>query len=541
MDKKYFADVTFICVVFVAALAMSQAWGDFPLNDDWSYTRMLKNWYDGNPLQISGWSAVTLVAQLWWGRLFCDLFGFSFNIVRLSTVFLSLLGLIAFYGLLRQSQMSRRASVLAALVLAFSPFYFVLTPGFMTEVPFTSVILLALYFGARYLTREKWLDLLLLIFFSTISVLIRQTGLVVPLGFAMVCIIKRRSLRRSFGPVLAPFFISVMALAIYYLWLKHLGVPKHGFIYLFANNSSFWNEGILLQFMVIRKQVFLILIYTFLMALPWLLFIGFELKRSTVLFAALAAMLSITLFLWWQESLMPAKGNVLYDFGLGPILLRDVAISGMPHHPSLGLVFRLPLTFLAAAGLVLGMILFWRQRTDIFASPIRLWALLIGVLYALPFVVTIYFIDRTMILFLPLSMIILADAKKSNQGFIWGAAILIVFALFSLAGTHDYFAWNRARWQALTDLMQKENIPSTEIDGGFEFNGWHHYRVPYKKQKGKSWWWVENDTYQIAMGPRPGYDLFRIYSYQRWLVPGTGSIYVLKKSDQFGNLGGTAR
>ena len=49
------------------------------------------------------------------------------------------------------------------------------------------------------------------------------------------------------------------------------------------------------------------------------------------------------------------------------------------------------------------------------------------------------------------------------------------YGLFSVASTDDYFAWNRARWQALTYLLDEVRVSPMEVCGGFEFNGWYNY------------------------------------------------------------------
>jgi hypothetical protein len=49
--------------------------------------------------------------------------------------------------------------------------------------------------------------------------------------------------------------------------------------------------------------------------------------------------------------------------------------------------------------------------------------------------------------------------------------VLVVFAFFSIAGTHDRFAWQRAQLAAIHEL-RSAGIPRTEIEGGFDYDGW---------------------------------------------------------------------
>jgi len=107
--------------------------------------------------------------------------------------------------------------------------------------------------------------------------------------------------------------------------------------------------------------------------------------------------------------------------------------------------------------------------------------------------------------------------------------VLFFYGLFALAGTHDYMAWNRVRWQALTDLMEKDHISHQHIDGGFEFNGWYAYDAKYEQNSSKSWWWVEDDSYVISFGQIAGYEEIKRYPFHRWMPIGQGNIFVLKR------------
>ena len=115
-------------------------------------------------------------------------------------------------------------------------------------------------------------------------------------------------------------------------------------------------------------------LYAGLIALPWLLWVLHPWRRtiSWLLFAF--AVLAGTVLLWRLNALMPIHASLLYDFGLGPILLRDVAILGLPHQPSIGLPFQIILTLFSLTGALLLVLLLWQQRKVIVGSPTRSWA-----------------------------------------------------------------------------------------------------------------------------------------------------------------------
>lgn len=122
--------------------------------------------------------------------------------------------------------------------------------------------------------------------------------------------------------------------------------------------------------------------------------------------------------------------------------------------------------------------------------------------------------------------------RVSVLPFAVAATLLFLYGLFALGGTHDYLAWNRARWQAITSLMEKDGISYNNIDGGFEFNGWYAYDAGYHINPSKSWWWVDGDDYVVSFGPVPGYLEVGRYPFERWMPPGDGNILVLQRLGQ---------
>lgn len=76
-----------------------------------------------------------------------------------------------------------------------------------------------------------------------------------------------------------------------------------------------------------------------------------------------------------------------------------------------------------------------------------------------------------------------------------------------LAG--DYFAWNRARWEAIAFATRQLGANPRMLDGGFVYNGLFNFermRLSGSRQ-GKSLWWVEDDRYQVAFSGRAGYQV----------------------------------
>ncbi len=82
--------------------------------------------------------------------------------------------------------------------------------------------------------------------------------------------------------------------------------------------------------------------------------------------------------------------------------------------------------------------------------------------------------DRYLLVVMPVGIIALILAYQE-----WVApnlpaisvATVALFGLLAIAGTHDWFAWQRARLTAISRL-RAAGIPRTAIEGGFEYDGW---------------------------------------------------------------------
>ena len=107
-------------------------------------------------------------------------------------------------------------------------------------------------------------------------------------------------------------------------------------------------------------------------------------------------------------------------------------------------------------------------------------------------------------------------------------ALIVIYAADSVAAIHDYLAWNRTRWIATGTLMQSGVSPN-QIEGGYEFNGWHLSNLKYKRARNKMGWWVDSDEYVIASGPLSGYREVQRFDFQHWLPLADARVVVLHR------------
>jgi hypothetical protein len=533
-------------LVLIWTVMAVAAWpaGEFPLNDDWSYSLPVRSILQEGRLTLSGWTSMPLIAQVAWGALFCAPFGFSYLALRLSTLVLGFLGLAATYGFAREAGASRKAGVFAALALAVNPVFFLLANTFMTDVPFLSTAMISLFLLARGMNTSKPSLLASGILAAAAATLIRQAGLVIPVAFCVAFLWKNRPLSRrtillsacSLAAVAVPLLIYNRLLdltgstpALYHAKTTELAARLHAPL----SSACFWAGNVASS-----------AVYLGLFLLPVLLAIPrppteHQIRHhvTTILLA-----LTATALLILTGHPMPLFGNILYNLGLGPIRLHDVHTLGLPHWPTAPSWMPLLLTFVAllSALYALPRLVLQFRKAPVEHRPALILAIVASVLYLAPLAMIGMF-DRYLLLLIPLLGSVTCagtDIPDRHASPVFQSAavlVLLSFLTFSVCATRDCFAWNRARWTAARELMDKQHIPSTRIDGGFEFNGLYgyHHAAPDGSSRPtgrkRSWWWVRDDEYILAMGPVPGYDVISRHGFVRIIPPGHGEILVLHR------------
>ncbi len=86
--------VLLLVAVFILSEIIVNPLGNFPLNDDWSYFKSVNILQNEGKYNIVDWGAMTLFTHLIWGFLFTKIFGFSFVVLRFSTIVSSLIGIL---------------------------------------------------------------------------------------------------------------------------------------------------------------------------------------------------------------------------------------------------------------------------------------------------------------------------------------------------------------------------------------------------------------------------------------------------------------
>ncbi len=543
----------------LAVVAIVGAHGDFPLNDDWSYAWAVRTLCREHQLRLLQWTGASVVAQIAYGAGLCCLFGFSFTVLRASTLVLATIGVFACYALLRRVGLRGAMLGIATVVLALDPLYVNLAFTFMTDVPFTVVSVLAGWCYLRGIQERRSGSLFVGSLLAAIAFLIRQHGVFLVAAAALAIVVwDDRPWPKRIAAAVTASLVPCAAVLGYHAWLFALhDVPL---AYVNKIGEARRITALMLVNCTFRGTQYLGLL---LAPLAPALLRDALIHRPRQLAMWTLGLSTLAVTLWIREgALLFNLPNVLYDFGVGPVSLRDTHVLGMPAPTQLGLALRLPLTIVAtlsaavlcaALSAAIGALrdgtdrghaaTVDSERAQRGTSAERTGRAFLLLAAALLFLGTLlqsrYYFDRYLLPVLPFVIAALPPSLRTRRPTIVGLTLAVALGWMAVAGTHDYLAWNRARFAGLADL-ERAGIAATEIDGGFEFNAWHlapelgywpsdaDVKVGQSADR-RSWWWVVDDRYVVSFHELPGYTVREVLPFTRWLVPGQGRVLVLER------------
>jgi len=568
-----------IAAIYLSCILLVDPRGEFPLNDDWAYTRSAFRLASGEGLRIDEWAAPSLVGQAIYGGLLARYFGGQFLVLRLSTLALSCgIALILWFTTARLETPSSIAWVVVFSWI-FNPIQFWLSFTFMTEVPFLFFVALGTYFFFRSASSgNRWALVACGAAFGY-AFLIRQTAIlfIAALLILLAFVGNGTTLRDRILRVTAFALAAGAFVAAYQAW---------------AIRGEGATPAVQRKFELIRHitpaqltgNFFGILFYLSFMLVPlWICLLPrfcrlvreAGVARSIVVVGGWGAVTSCGL--WWFSAhcawspYLPAKSfharmpfllNVLYDTGLGPVTLDPTYYGppATPVHPGLWSV----VTILTAVGVVILGSIFTLGTPSVLArrTPPANRHLVLFLLMSV-WAVTAFEVvfshreegglfDRH-VLTVALPVLLLAAVlgrdtavsrmrqtrtdpttaryvARSTIGFPAALAVVVVLAWFSVSATHDYMAWNRLRWQLGDDLL-KEGVDPLTISGGFEFNAWHNYDTFRARGNIRKiyYWWYDNLEYLITMEPQERYRVRRRLDYYSWLHRRSLPVYLLQR------------
>jgi hypothetical protein len=520
--------------IFASGWWLVGARADIPVIDDWVYAWSVQHLIDTGRLQVLPISAFYPIVQILWGALFARIGGFSFGVLRVSTLVLAVLGCWAVYLTLRELGCRRSTSLLGALALALDPVYFALSFSFMTEVPFVSVSAMALYWYVRAARRNERAAVWAGCACAIAAFLIRPIGIVLPLALAPMLVWThewRGALRRH----AAPLAIALLMMGTLQWQMPRLFGPLH-WAAIREGYLHWWFTVPVGTYLRWNLEVLVVAVFPF---APLLLAYGTRGRRAIVVGGAalgLAIVCALTLGALVMP-LPPGQTWSLRDIAARSMIDGDIApsawsLQAAPVLKVLGLV--------AVAALVVVGVRGWRQADRHLPDGRRI--ALIVLTFALLQVVCInalwFYNDRYYLVLAPALAIAGAWAlDQDGRARRIAAVMLLLWAGIAISGTRDMLAFNDACAHEARAL-EAAGIPSWDIDAGWAWNGWRLYAHPDALRPGAN---REYDVpfvtsarpthYSITNSPLPHSEIVRVVPLAHAWWQATRAVYVVRRVD----------
>lgn len=544
-----------LCILLViAAVSSTLPVLEMGLNDDWSYTFIARGVARTGHIVYNGWAAPLLGLQVLWSGLLVRLFGFSFTLVRLSTLPFAAGCAGCLYGLARRAGLTHWLATFGSLSIVLSPVFIPLATSYMTDVPGLFFWLATFYCAVRAVSPDTdrplfWVASAAVVGFAGGT--IRQIVWVAPL-LTLPCAAwllrrNRAALSLSAASCCAIIAGAYACMRWYASQTGTTGVP--------SQSIAETLEGLAepLRILILSTQVAI---------LPVLVLFLANWRRAlrspfTLALSILGASAYVVLCLWYFDDDL-LIGNIVTRTG---ILWPDNEMFG--HKPEvipLSARYALGSVLSLAAGFALAWLVdAWRHRAEFLSASAPLGRVL---LFTVPstgaYVAALLFrysldeilFDRYLIFLTPLVTIVLlwiyqARIAPNPRSAAW--VVVAFLALYGVATTHDYIAAGRARLEAANEIVAS-GVPRTRISAGLEYDGWTQLEtageVPPLEERRNSkrtyripepyWFWrmtpVIDPVYLVVYSPLK--DLrdtsYPPVSYHAWLPPFQRHVLVQK-------------
>jgi hypothetical protein len=499
-----------------------------PVIDDWVYAWSVEHFLQTGRLRVLEFSAVYPIAQIAWGVLFTRVAGFSFGVLRCSTVVLSTLGCWAVYLTLREMGCRRSTSLLAACALALDPVYFALSFSFMTDVPFVSLAAIATYFYVSAVCRDRTARLWIGGLFSIVAFLVRPLAIILPFSVAPA-LLGRTDWRSAVRRAALPLITTVVAMVA----LRSAISRALGPLDWETNREGQLRWWFLIPMTAYVKWNISVLIESVFPLAPVLLASVVRWRRA-LLVAAVALMLMVPLRLglgalptplpdWQTWSLQDIAARAMIG---GDLASSTWSLRVTPAVRLLGLLAVVALTVVCVHGWIRAPR--WGRAEIVVGTLALLHLALINLLWL--------YNDRYYLVLAPALAILGARALDEDRlAKSIAAGCLVLWAAVAASGTRDMLAFSEACAAAAREI-EADGVPAWEIDAGYPLNGWrlyaHSENLPPGSDRRYDVPFVTSDRpteFAIMNRPLPGFDVVRVVPLERASWQTTRAVYVLKR------------
>jgi 4-amino-4-deoxy-L-arabinose transferase-like glycosyltransferase len=525
---------------FVLACLLVSPLKNVGVIDDWTYAWSVEHFLRTGRIAILDWSAHYPIFQTIWGSGFARVFGFSFGVLRISTIVLAIVGCMALYLTLRELEFDRSRSLLGTLVLAANPVFFVLSFSFMTDVPFLAMMNLAALCYVVGVKRDKsgllWLGGL----FAIAAFLCRQVGVAIPIAL-VPCLLQRGIGWKGFLRRLLPVLATLLVIGVF-SWLEWKVLGRTSVMEKKTEGLQWWFT---ISFKSYLKHTIEPILQVAFYASPLLLAAVSLKPRWWLLVVAAVAIVSAVLLHWgFGEVMYPLDEHGTWNTDeLGDARgLMPGAGYGRGPMPRLTEPLRW-LMMISWGVLVTGLARFvfkrdWRTNVgkrfrDAISSPATI-LIVFGILQIAIILALWFYYDRYYLVLMP-AMIYLSLKATQRMGLLKPLAILCIalLATVSVAGTWDMLRFDQFCWDTYNELRMS-GVPPRDIDAGYVINGWMLYAHPENLRPGadpkKNVPYITGDEalpYKISTSTSDDYDTMKKLTIHAapWSI--TNELYIL--------------
>ncbi len=218
-----------LVLLFLFTTLLVSPVGEFSLNDDWIHAKAVQRLLEEGLYRGHPYVAATLAAQAYWATLFCKIFGFSFTVLRVSTLVLSVVGAWAMARCGLALGFSRNLALLCGALLAINPLVLNLSYSFMTDVPFLAMSILSGLFFLLALQTPSAKMIFWGSCFAAVAFFVRQFGIMLPVAFVGTVFAlwwqKQYRVSRSMIFAFIGPWLGVIAIYLYLGTIKDAGTP----------------------------------------------------------------------------------------------------------------------------------------------------------------------------------------------------------------------------------------------------------------------------------------------------------------------------
>jgi hypothetical protein len=478
-----------VFTVLVCALLTNPV-ANMPFSDEFSYDKTALQFAYTGHIFYNGWATAMLGWLIPWGALFIKIFGFSFTVMRLSMLPIDAAAVYLFHQILRRFGINPRNAIFGTLAFALSPIFMPSALSFMTDVPGILIIFICLYMCQQAVKSSS--DRAALVWLVSATVFNVAAGTVRQIAWlgalvmvpSTVWLLKQRRGIKTAGVVL--WGLTFIAVVIFLHWFNSqpYSVPER----------VIWARITWITFPHLAAQLVKMVLCLLLIILPisvaWLPTTrGLSHRAWLRIGGVLAAFVAF-------ELLAKAMGRM--DTWLMPWLMYLLpeqsslppGIFGTPPDGTLWVRFSLSFFVIAVSIIALERELERKPRRStkenellIAASHGASWHEIAWILgpFSLSYVLLLMprgafdlIQDRYMVGLVPCIVVVLLKLYQERIGLRLPAVsvgMLVFFAVYSVAGTHDFYAESRAQVRAI-QMVENSGIPRKSIQAGFPSDGW---------------------------------------------------------------------